>query len=64
MEIKDLTSLSKPLTKLVEVIAAGVGAVAGPYTVKRDADARAYEIETVARALSSAGLPEGRYEGV
>lgn len=62
MEIKDLTGLSKPLTKLVEVMAAGVGAIARPYLVKRDADARAYEIETVARALSSAGLPEGRYE--
>ncbi len=62
MDIKDLTGLSKPLTKLVEVIAAGVGAIARPYLVRRDADARAYEIETVARALSSAGLPEGRYE--
>jgi hypothetical protein len=62
MDIKDLGGLSKPLTKLVEVIAAGVGAIARSYLVKRDADARAYEIEKVAQALSSTGLPDGRYE--
>lgn len=42
MEIKDLAGLSKPLTKLIEVIANGCNWVAQPYQIKRIADANAY----------------------
>jgi len=43
MKISDLTGLSKPLTRLIEVIASGIGAVSRPYFIKREADAHAYE---------------------
>ena len=42
MDIKDLAGLSKPLTKLIEVIANGCNWVAQPYQIKRIADANAY----------------------
>lgn len=42
MEIKDLTGLSEPLTKLVDVIANGCKWIAEPYQIKRIADANAY----------------------
>lgn len=43
MEIKDLASLSRPLTKLIEVFADGCKWVAEPYQIKRIAKAKAYE---------------------
>jgi hypothetical protein len=51
MEIKDLAGLSKPLTRLIEVISQGVGEVSRPYLVRRNADAKAYEIRMIAGAL-------------
>ena len=51
MEIKDLAGLSKPLTRLIEVVSAGIGAVARPYLIRRTADAKAHEIRVVADAL-------------
>lgn len=62
LEIKDIAGLSRPTTKLIEVIAAGVGAVSKPYLIKREADARSYEIEKITQAMTTLGLPEGRYE--
>jgi hypothetical protein len=54
MEIKDLTGLSKPLTRLIEVIASGIGAVSRPYLTRRNAEAKAHEIAVIAGALKSA----------
>lgn len=51
MEIKDLAGLSQPLTRLIEVIAQGVGAVSRPYLIRQTADARAYEMRAIASAL-------------
>ncbi|EMI23287.1 DUF2806 domain-containing protein [Rhodopirellula europaea] len=51
MEIKDLAGLSEPLTRLIEVISKGVGAVTQPYLIRKVADARAHEIRTIAEAL-------------
>ena len=51
MEIKDLAGLSKPLTRLIEVISEGIGAVSRPYLIRRDAAARADEIKLIAGAL-------------
>ena len=42
LEIKDLTGLSEPLTKLVDVIANGCKWITEPYQIKRIADANAY----------------------
>lgn len=54
MEIKDLTGLSKPLTRLIEVIAQGIGAVSRPYLIKKNAAAKAEEISAIAKALDQA----------
>ncbi|MCW5201127.1 DUF2806 domain-containing protein [Desulfobulbus sp. F4] len=51
MEIKDLGGLSEPMKKLIEVVAQGIGGWAKPWQIKRLANAKAYEIETVTRAL-------------
>lgn len=51
MEIKDLTGLSKPLTKLVEVLANSVGAFSEPYLIRKKADAKAYEIKVIADSI-------------
>lgn len=51
MEIKDLAGLSEPLKKLIEVISAGVGGFSKPYLIRKTADAKAYEINTIAQAI-------------
>ena len=50
-KIKDVLGLSKPLTKLIEVIAQGTGAITQPYLIKKNADAKAYEINVVSKAI-------------
>lgn len=52
MEINDLTGLSKPITRLVEVIASGIGTVSKPYIIKKTADAKAYEIKVISEAMT------------
>ncbi|MDT0644954.1 DUF2806 domain-containing protein, partial [Zunongwangia sp. F363] len=51
-KIKDVLGLSKPLTKLIEVIAQGTGAITQPYLIKKNADAKAYEINVVSKAIA------------
>lgn len=51
MDIKDLAGLSKPLTRLIDVVSDGIGAVSRPYLIRRDAAARADEIRLIAGAL-------------
>jgi hypothetical protein len=51
MKIHDLAGFSKPLTRLIEVVSKGVGAVCAPYLIKRTAEARAHEIKVIANAL-------------
>jgi hypothetical protein len=53
-DISDLTGLSKPLTRLIEVISKGVGAVSESYLIRKNADAKAYEIKKIADALNEA----------
>lgn len=53
IEIKDLVGLSKPLTRLIEVISDGIGAVSRPYLVKKNADAKVHEIQVVSAALKN-----------
>ncbi|CCK81254.1 DUF2806 domain-containing protein [Desulfobacula toluolica] len=45
------TSLTKPLTRLIEVVSSGIGAVFRPYLIKRDADAHAYEANKLSETL-------------
>lgn len=51
MEITDITGLSKPLKKLIEVVSQGVGAITKPYLIKKNADAKAYEIKVISAAI-------------
>ena len=55
LEIKDIVGLSKPLTRLIEVISSGVGAVSRSYLIKKNADARAHEIRLISKALEDVG---------
>jgi Protein of unknown function (DUF2806) len=51
IKIEDAFGLSKPLTRLIEVIAQGVGGVSAPYLIRKTAEARAHEIKTISDAL-------------
>ncbi|MEX3008979.1 DUF2806 domain-containing protein [Hoeflea sp. TYP-13] len=52
VEIKDLTGLSQPLTRLIEVTSEGIGAWVKPYISKRIADADAYKIQKLSKAIA------------
>ncbi len=62
MEIKDLAGLSQPLTKLVEVVSAGIGNLFKPTLMKRLADAKGYEIRQIASAVNDAQNLLGKAE--
>ena len=42
IKIEDVAGLSKPLTRLIEVIAQGIGNVTTPYLIRKTAEARAH----------------------
>ena len=46
-----MIGLSKPLTRLIEVISQGIGAATRPYLIRKVADARAHEIRVISDAL-------------
>lgn len=49
----------KPLEKLIDVISNGIGTVYRPRSIRKDAEAKAFEIEIIERAKSKA-LAEGK----
>ncbi len=51
MKIEDLVGLSEPLKKLIEVVSSGVGELSKSYFIRKNADAKAYEIRTIANAI-------------
>ena len=51
MNLKDLTGLGEPLKRLIDVISSGVGKLFASYFVRKMADAKAYEIKTISKAL-------------
>lgn len=62
MEIKDLTGLSKPLTKLVDAFANGCKWIAEPYQIKRIADANAYASSVQSKEVFKQGLRDSLLE--
>jgi uncharacterized repeat protein (TIGR03899 family) len=58
-EINIIKIDGKPLEKLIDVISQGIGTLYRPRGIKKDADAKAYEIEIIERAKSKA-LAEGK----
>lgn len=65
VEFKDLTGLSKPLKRLIEVVAEGIGGVSRPILTRKNADAKAYEIRTIAEAIAESQKQLGpvKYDG-
>jgi hypothetical protein len=60
VSLEDLGKLSKPLTKLIKVCAAGLGRVYRPMGIIREAKARAEEIRIIADAKADAKLINSR----
>jgi uncharacterized repeat protein (TIGR03899 family) len=58
-EINIIKIDGKPLEKLIDVISKGIGTVYRPKAIRKEADAKAYEIEIIERAKSKA-LAEGK----
>lgn len=52
MDIKDLAGISEPIKKLIEVVSNGMGALANPFLIRKTADAKAYEIRSLASAVA------------
>lgn len=52
--MNDITGLGAPLSKLIEVIGAGIGAVYRPRAIRNEAEAKAYELKVIARAQAEA----------
>lgn len=65
IEFKDLAGLSEPLKRLIEVVAEGIGGISRPILTRKNADAKAYEIKTVAEAISESQKLLGpvKYDG-
>jgi hypothetical protein len=51
VEIKDLTGLSKPLTRLIEVAAKGLGKIFESYFERKKSESKGFEIRSIAAAL-------------
>lgn len=50
MDVKDLVGVSKPATKLIEVISAGMGKLYEPRATRKKADAEAYAVKALSVA--------------
>ncbi len=58
-EINVIKIDGKPLEKLIDVISKGIGTIYRPRAIRKDAEAKAYEIEIIERAKSKA-IAEGK----
>lgn len=56
LEIKDLAGISAPVQKLIELVSAGIGSVFRPQGMRKEADAKAYEIRAIAAAEADASV--------
>lgn len=54
--IQSLSGLTAPFTKLIEVVSDGIGALYTPRRIRKEADARAYEIVTIEKAKTAAEI--------
>jgi len=63
--IGDVAGLSKPLTKLIEVVSKALGQWASPYLQRKAAEASAYELNLMTEAMQRAGIVPDQieYEG-
>ena len=56
IEINDLLGLSKPTTKLIELVSNAIGTVYEPRKVKKLADAEAYRIKKLTTSAQETGF--------
>lgn len=54
--IESLSGITAPVTKLIEVVSDGIGALYAPRRIRKEADARAYEIGTIEKAKTAAEI--------
>jgi len=52
-EIKDLTGLGAPITKLIEVISGGIGVLYKPHSIRKEAEASAYAAKLIGNTETS-----------
>lgn len=51
MKLNDLAGLSKPITKFIKVVSNGIGTLYSSTLIRKNADAKAYEIKTISKAI-------------
>lgn len=64
MEVSDLAGISEPAKKLIEVISSAIGSEFRPRCMRREADAKAYEIRTIAAAQADAIVLKSKGEAL
>jgi len=52
-EVKDLTGLGAPITKLIEVVSNGIGVMYKPRAIRKEAEAQAYSVKLLGNAEAS-----------
>ena len=57
-----ISQLSKPITKLIEVVASGIGTISRSHFIRKSADALAYEIKTISSAINESKASVGHIE--
>ena len=62
IEFNDLLGLSKPLVKLIETISNGIGKLYEPTSIKRMAEAKATEINSISKSMIDANLLPIKYD--
>lgn len=53
-EVKDLTGLGAPITKLIEVVSSGIGVLYKPRSIRKEAEAMAYAVNVIGSAKATA----------
>ena len=54
--IESLSGITAPVIKLIEVVNDGIGTLYAPRRIRKEADARAYEIVTIEKAKTAAEI--------
>ncbi|MEO8332726.1 MAG: DUF2806 domain-containing protein [Gallionella sp.] len=59
-DVTDLAGISEPAKKLIKEVSNGIGSVFRPRVMRKEADAKAYEIRTIAAAEADAHIVKAR----
>lgn len=64
MDVKDIVGVSKPATKLLEVISAGMGKLYEPIATRKKADAEAYAVKALSFAEGEAAVTKAEAQAL